>query len=277
MTGYTGFVGVNFLARLPRPPHVKEVVCLVREKNKPAPRARVEQVKRKYNLWEATASNFSKLATLDGDIIKVRLDVSTRKFPVVDQVRKSTFASHESHFEANVLDTRNAFHLATSGRRKSFQFTSGIDACDHNGLILGTREFLEDEMLEPNLKGFPYDIGYAASTWASEQIVRHARDRFQQQFIGGSVTGDSTKGAGNPYDSFALAAPDPANSVNLEKTVNVVNDAGYSVERIPYWDYVKRLHNPKNSENPLMPLVPLLQERTWGYLMRSQTSQDTSL
>lgn len=333
MTGATGFVGVNFLTRLLRHPLVKEVVCLVREKNNTTPRTRVEQVMKKYNLWEGNDLTFSKLTTIDGDITKERLGLSQDNFSwlanwasiVFHLGAKVNFCEpYEAHFEANVLGTKYALQLATSGRRKSFHFTSSIDAWGPNGLILGTRRCLEDETLEPNLKGLPYDIGYAASKWASEQMVRRTRDRGLPAAIyrPGFVTGDSKSGAGNPDDFFArlmvgsiqigafphlprqrmeyvtadyvcdamlhiashntnlgqsysLVAPNPADSVNLEKTVNVINDAGYPVASIPYWDWVNRLHDPKNASNPLMPLMPLLQEKVWGDLTRFQTSQDT--
>ncbi|KAJ5318325.1 hypothetical protein N7476_004745 [Penicillium atrosanguineum] len=231
---------------------------------------------------------------------------------------------YEAHFDANILGMKNVLQIATSGRLKSFHVTSSIDAWGPNGLILGTRKCLEDDTLEPNSKGLPYDIGYAASKWTSEQMVRRARDRglptaiYRPVFI----TGDSNTGAGNPDDFFALlmvgsiqirafpclhkqrmeyvtvdyvcnamrhiasdnanlgqsyslVAPDPADSINLEDTVDVINGAGYPVEKIPYWDWVKRLQEPKYQDNPLMPLMPLLQEKVWGDLTRFETSRDT--
>jgi amino acid adenylation domain-containing protein/thioester reductase-like protein len=333
MTGATGFVGVNFLSRLLLHPRVKEVACLVRERNDMTPRLRIEQVMKKYNLWDNTSSNLSKLTVLNGDITKDRLGLSQDDFTwlagwagaVFHLGAKVNFCEpYEAHFDTNVLGTKNALQVATSGRLKSFHFTSSIDAWGPNGLILGTRKCLEDDTLEPNLKGLPYDIGYAASKWASEQMVRGARDRGLPVAIyrPGFVTGDSKTGAGNPDDFFArlmvgsiqlrafphlpnqrmeyvtvdyvcdamlhiasnnanlgrsysLVAPDPADSVNLEKTVGVINDAGYSVERIPYWDWVHQLQDPKRQENPLMPLMPLLQEKVWGDLTRFETSRDT--
>lgn len=333
MTGATGFVGVNFLIRLLLHPRVKEVVCLVRERNDMTPRLRIEQVMKKYNLWDGTFSSLSKLTVLNGDITKDRLGLSQDDFTwlvgwasvVFHLGAKVNFCEpYEAHFDANVLGTKNVLQVAASGRLKSFHFTSSIDAWGPNGLILGTRKCLEDDTLEPNLKGLPYDIGYAASKWTSEQMVRRARDRGLPTAIyrPGFVTGDSNTGAGNPDDFFArlmvgsiqlrafphlpnqrmeyvtvdyvcdamlhiasdnanlgrsysLVAPDPADSVNLEKTVDVINDAGYPVERIPYWDWVHRLQDPKRQDNPLMPLMPLLQEKVWGDLTRFETSRDT--
>ncbi|KAJ5747181.1 uncharacterized protein N7511_008877 [Penicillium nucicola] len=333
MTGATGFVGINFLTRLLGHPGVKEVVCLVRERNNMTPRLRIEQVLKKYNLWDSTSSSLSKLTVLNGDITKDKLGLLQDDFTwLVDWASvvfhlgaKVNFCEpYEAHFDANVLGTKNVLQVATSGRLKSFHFTSSIDAWGPNGLILGTRRCLEDDTLEPNLKGLPYDIGYAASKWTSEQMVRRARDRGLPTAIyrPGFTTGDSNTGSGNPDDFFArlmvgsiqigafphlprqrmeyvtvdyvcnamlhiasdntnlgqsysLVAPDPADSVNLEKTVDVINDAGYPVERIPYWDWVCRLQDPKNQDNPLMPLMPLLQEKVWGDLTRFETSRET--
>ncbi|GLI77624.1 putative NRPS-like protein biosynthetic cluster [Penicillium ochrochloron] len=214
MTGVTGFVGVNFLARLLRHPNVEEVVSIVRGKNNTSPRLRVEQVLKRYNLWNYCSSYFRKLTVLEGDISKDKLGLSQEKFDwlaswasaVFHLAAKVNFCEpYEAHFESNVLGTRNAIELAVNGRRKSFHFTSSIDAWGPNGLILGTKKCLEDDSLEPSLKGLPYDIGYAASKWASEQIVRRARDRGLPAAIyrPGFVIGDSKTGAGNPDDFFA--------------------------------------------------------------------------
>lgn len=35
------------------------------------------------------------------------------------------------------------------------------------------------------------------------------------------------------------------------------------------------LHDPMNKDNPLMPLMPLLQEKVWGELTRFETSRET--
>ncbi|KAJ5587480.1 uncharacterized protein N7459_003245 [Penicillium hispanicum] len=175
---------------------------------------RDEQVLRKYNLWDDTASSFSKLKTLDGDISKERLALAQEDFDWLANWASAVFhlgakvnfcEPYEAHFKANVLGTKHALQLALSGRRKSFHFTSSIDAWGPNGLILGTRICLEDETQEPNLRGLPYDIGYAASKWVSEQMVRRTRARGLPAAIyrPGFVTGDSRTGAGNPDDFFA--------------------------------------------------------------------------
>lgn len=74
--------------------------------------------------------------------------------------------------------------------------------------------------------------------------------------------------------SYSLA-PDPADSVNLEKTVEVIRDAGYPMEHIPYWDWVQRLQATTDKENPLLPLMPLLQEAVLSGLSRFETSRNT--
>lgn len=333
MTGATGFVGVHFLSRLLRHPMVKKVVCLVRGRNNMSPTQRVEHAMERYNLLEETSKCIHKLTVLDGDIAEDNLGLSDDDFAWLSQWASAVFhlaarvnfcEPYEAHYEPNVVGTRNALRLAAAGRRKSFHFSSSIDAWGPTGLILGTRKCLEDDPLEPHLKGLPYDIGYAASKWTSEQMVRRARARGLPTIIyrPGFVIGDSRTGAGNPDDffarlmvgsikigafphlpkqrmeyvtvdyvcdailhisannanlgrSFSLLAPDPADSVNLEKTVEVINDAGFPVQRVPYWDWVQRLQDPKNKDNPLMPLLPLVQEKVCGNLTRFETSRDT--
>ncbi|KAJ5103238.1 hypothetical protein N7532_003767 [Penicillium argentinense] len=184
-----------------------------------------------------------------------------------------------------------AYLVATIGRRKSFHFTSSIDAWGLNGLIVGTRKCLEVDTLEPNLKGLPYDIRYAATIYGPGFVIGDSKtgagnpDDFFARLMVVSiqlgafphlprqrieyVTADNVCDAmlhivfnnGNQGHSFSLVATDP--SVNLEKTVEVINDAGHPVDRIPYWNCVKRLHAPMNVDNPLMPLMPLLQVKVW--------------
>lgn len=74
--------------------------------------------------------------------------------------------------------------------------------------------------------------------------------------------------------SFSLVAPDPADSVNLEKPHCIINEAGYPVELVPYWEWVHRLEKT-DGQNPLMPLMPLLREPVLGGLSRFETSRNT--
>ncbi|KAF5860739.1 hypothetical protein ETB97_001180 [Aspergillus alliaceus] len=75
--------------------------------------------------------------------------------------------------------------------------------------------------------------------------------------------------------SYSLVAPDPKDSVDLEKTVEVFRNAGYSLKRVPYWDWVRMLQRTSDTNNPLLPVMPLLQEPVLNGLSRFETSRNT--
>jgi thioester reductase-like protein len=75
--------------------------------------------------------------------------------------------------------------------------------------------------------------------------------------------------------SYSLVAPDPKDSVNLEKTVEVIGGVGYPLKHIPYWDWVRMLQMTDDMDNPLLPVMPLLQEPVLNGLSRFETSRNT--
>ncbi|KAL4873639.1 hypothetical protein BDV12DRAFT_192081 [Aspergillus spectabilis] len=75
--------------------------------------------------------------------------------------------------------------------------------------------------------------------------------------------------------SYSLVAPDHSQSVNIEETGVMINQAGYSVEEIPYDEWVARLRKSDIDRNPLSPLMPLLEEPVLRELSRLQTSKYT--
>jgi amino acid adenylation domain-containing protein/thioester reductase-like protein len=76
--------------------------------------------------------------------------------------------------------------------------------------------------------------------------------------------------------SYSLVAPDHSQSVNIEETGTMINKAGYPVEEIPYDEWVKKLRESKDlDQNPLSPLMPLLDEPVLRELSRLQTSKYT--
>ncbi|GIC90967.1 non-ribosomal peptide synthetase [Aspergillus udagawae] len=75
--------------------------------------------------------------------------------------------------------------------------------------------------------------------------------------------------------SYSLVAPDPKDSVNLEKTVEVIGGVGYPLKHIPYWDWVRMLQMTDDTDNPLLPVMPLLQEPVLNGLSRFETSRNT--
>ncbi|PYH89203.1 NRPS-like enzyme [Aspergillus ellipticus CBS 707.79] len=333
LTGATGFVGAHFLSRLLQMPTVQEVVCLTRGKAGVASSERVQAVLKRYNLWANSSTHLHKLTVLNGDITTDHLGLTPKAFTwlvnwasiVFHLAAKVNFCEpYDAHYRANVLGTRHAMEVAARGRRKAFIHMSSIDTWGPTGLVFGTRKLMEDGPLEPHLRGLPFDIGYAASKWVSEMMVRRAREQGLATMIfrPGFIVGDSHSGCGNPDDFFArlvvgsiqlgafphlpnqrmeyvtvdyvcdatlhissndqnlgksysLVAPDPADSMNLEITHQAINRAGYPVDLVPYWDWVHMLQDVANRDNPLMPVMPLLQEPVLGKLSRFETSRNT--
>ncbi|KAF4155549.1 hypothetical protein CNMCM6069_007850 [Aspergillus lentulus] len=78
--------------------------------------------------------------------------------------------------------------------------------------------------------------------------------------------------------SYSLVAPDHSQSVNIEETGIMINKAGYPVEEIPYDEWVKKLRESNDlDQNPLSPLMPLLEEPVLRDLSRLQTSKYTPI
>lgn len=333
VTGVTGFVGAYFLSRFLQMPSVKEIVCIARPKNGQKSSDRVQSTLERYDLWLNSEPEIHKLRVLSGDISLDHLGLSQEQFDwlanwasvIFHLAAKVNFCEpYTAHYDSNILGTKNVLALAASGRRKSFQFMSSIDTWGPTGLVLGTRKCLEDGTLEEHAGGLSFDIGYAQSKWAAEQMVRRARARGIPTVIyrPGFIIGHSKTGAGNPDDFFArlmvgsirlgafpilpnqrleyvtidyvvdatlhiassnehlgksysLVAPDPKDSVNLEKTLDVIRGAGYPLQYIPYWDWVRLLQKTNDLDNPLMPIMPLLQEPVLNGMSRFETSRNT--
>ncbi|KAL4886456.1 hypothetical protein BJY04DRAFT_228327 [Aspergillus karnatakaensis] len=75
--------------------------------------------------------------------------------------------------------------------------------------------------------------------------------------------------------SYSLVASDHSQSVNFEETGVMINEAGYHVKEIPYDDWVAKLRASDIDQNPLSPLMPLLEEPVLRELSRLQTSKYT--
>jgi thioester reductase-like protein len=115
---------------------------------------------------------------------------------------------YQTHFEANVLGTKNVLDFASIGLPKTIHYASTIDAWGATGLVNGTKSLLENEALEPHIQGPLHDTGYSQSQWVAESLMRRARDRgfLVSIYRLGTVICDSERGAGNPNDFFARVA-----------------------------------------------------------------------
>ncbi|KAE8385474.1 hypothetical protein BDV23DRAFT_188214 [Aspergillus alliaceus] len=73
--------------------------------------------------------------------------------------------------------------------------------------------------------------------------------------------------------AYHLVSPDPTQSVNIEGTYKLLKQAGYSMEEIPYHDWVKKVQ--EHPDNPLVAMLPMLQEPVFGEKTRMETSTET--
>ncbi|KAJ5480266.1 hypothetical protein N7530_005775 [Penicillium desertorum] len=72
--------------------------------------------------------------------------------------------------------------------------------------------------------------------------------------------------------SYSLLAPDVRQSVDVEGTCAVLNEAGYDVKLVSYDDWMERL-SKMPEDGPLAPLMPMFQEKVLGRLTRWEASQ----
>lgn len=211
ITGATGFVGAHLLEHLMRRPNVKQIACLVRSKNGLSPFTRLQRALERYDLWPSSFEMTQKLRLLDGDLTASDLGLGQEKYDWLANWASIIFhlgakvnfcESYREHYQPNIIGTKNALQLAASGRRKAFHYISSIDAWGPTGCILGTRELWEDEPLQPHIQGLRYDLGYAQSQWAAEEMVRGMRDKGLPVVIyrPGFIIGDSKTGSNNPDD-----------------------------------------------------------------------------
>ncbi|KAJ5172812.1 non-ribosomal peptide synthetase [Penicillium capsulatum] len=75
--------------------------------------------------------------------------------------------------------------------------------------------------------------------------------------------------------SYSLLPPNPRESVTVEGTCHVINDAGYPVKIVNYEDWARAVIQKQRDGAPLAPLVPMVQERVLGALTRWEASQYT--
>lgn len=218
LTGATGYVGAQILHRLLRMPQLNHVACLARwdHRHGVSPAGRIKNTFKKYDLWDEAISELfeQKVSTLDGDITKPHLGLEDKDYqwlvnwaPAILHVaaKVNWCEPYSSHFEPNVLGTKNVLRVASHGRRKSFHYVSSIDIWGVTGLILGTEAVSEDGPLKVHLASLPFDTGYAQSQWVADEMVQRAQKKGLPITIyrPGFVVGDSIKAAGNPDDFFS--------------------------------------------------------------------------
>jgi thioester reductase-like protein len=214
LTGATGFVGANLLRHLLEMSTVKQVACLARQQGSISGADRIQRTLERYNLWPNSLTLIQKIMVLEGDMKESDLGLSVERFAWLTNWASVVFhlgakvnfcEDYTAHYASNVLGTKHVLRVAALGRRKSFHYMSSIDVWGPTGFILGNRRVLEDESLFPHTQALRYDLGYSASQWTAEQMVRRMRDRGLPVAIyrPGYIIGDSRTGALNPNDFFS--------------------------------------------------------------------------
>lgn len=73
----------------------------------------------------------------------------------------------------------------------------------------------------------------------------------------------------NLGQAYHLVPPDHTKSVELDSFFELLSSVGYSLQKLPYSDWVNRLDSdPELADNPLMPLLPMLSEKVYKNLTR---------
>ncbi|KAJ5670075.1 NRPS-like protein biosynthetic cluster [Penicillium maclennaniae] len=206
LTGATGFVGANLLRYLLGLPTVKQVACLARRQESISGAARIQQTLKWYDLWPTSLTLIQKTMVLEGDMKKPDIGLGAERFLAHQLGICLNFCeTYAAHYSSNVLGTKHVLRVAALGRQKSFHYMSSIDVWGPTGFILGTPRVLEDGPLFPHIQALRYDLGYSASQWTEEQMVRRMRDRGLPVAIyrPGYIIGDNKTGALNPNDFFS--------------------------------------------------------------------------
>ncbi|KAL7768586.1 hypothetical protein ACKLNR_002887 [Fusarium oxysporum f. sp. zingiberi] len=84
----------------------------------------------------------------------------------------------------------------------------------------------------------------------------------------------STKNIGK---SYCLVAPHVEESVSVNKTCSLICQAGYRVELTNYPDWIAQLSEKILPDDPLAPVMPLLEEKVLGNFTRLEVSQHSPI
>ncbi|VTT81861.1 unnamed protein product [Fusarium fujikuroi] len=309
LTGATGFVGAFLLDELLRHPNVKQVACLVRGQTEAEAARRLQANMQKYDLWPDDFALTTKIMVLLGDVTSRDLGLGSAKFDwlanwfsaIFHLAAKINFCdSYHEHYDTNILGTRNMLRLAARGRRKTFHYVSSIDSWGQTRYFLGTKRVLEDEPLGPHIQGVRYDVGYSQSQWTAEEMLRRIRDRGFPIIIyrPGFIIGHSVTGASNPNDlvsrlissSIKLGAwlkidLDPA-YVTVDYVVKAMLHISRSTKNIGrsyclvapnIEDSIAQLSEKILPDDPLAPVMSLLEEKVLGNFTRLELSQHSPI
>ena len=214
LTGATGFLGAHILQQLLKMPTVRQVACLVRSQQNLTASSRIQNALEKYKIWDGQLEQMQKIIVLDGDLADTNLGLGEEKFTWLTNWASVIFHAgarvnwcepYETHYEPNVVGTKNIIRAAALGRRKALHYVSSIDVWSVSGFINDIDRVYEDEPLMPHLNALPYDTGYAASQFVTEELVQRARAHGLPTVIyrPGFIIGHSENAITNANDYFS--------------------------------------------------------------------------
>lgn len=211
VTGATGFLGAFLVADLLQHTEAR-VHCLVRAADAADAAGRLLDALARHGLWHDGFA--SRLHVVVGDLQRRRFGLDAETFEALASAVDVVFhaAAHVhyvqpyiAHRPTNVVGTGEVIRFAATARLKPLHHVSSIAVFGPSGFFGGKPRVGEDDDIAEHLQYLPYDIGYSASKWVSEQLVWAAMRAGLPAAVHrpGFIMGDSRTGAGNPDDFIA--------------------------------------------------------------------------
>ena len=193
LTGSTGFLG-RFLCLEWMEALADEggkVIAIVRAPDAATARARLDEVIGTIDpALTRRCQTLAKdhLEVIAGDLAAPRLGQSEADFArlarEVDRiVHPGALVNHrlsyQNLFEPNVVGTAELIRLALTGRQKRFDYVSTVGVPHMNPALRDADEDADVRAAAPEMPlGDAYALGYGASKWAGEVLLRDAHERF---------------------------------------------------------------------------------------------------
>lgn len=193
LTGATGFLGRFLLLEWMETvaPRNGKVIAVVRAQDAATARQRVDEAFG--TLDEGLSKHYQTLAkdhleVIAGDLAVPLLGQTEEEFQrlagEVDQiVHPGALVNHrlayQDLFEPNVVGTAELIRLALTGPLKRFDFVSTVGVPYTNPKLLEATEDADVRVYAPEMPlSDDYAMGYSASKWAGEALLRDAHERF---------------------------------------------------------------------------------------------------
>ncbi|KZN84094.1 Linear gramicidin synthase subunit D [Penicillium chrysogenum] len=267
ITGATGIVGALLLSRLMKRPSVKQVACLARRKKGLSAATRIQQtlernVKGTCNTLRLASAGrrkaFHYMSSIDawgptGGILGTKELYEDEPLERHIHCLRYDLGYSQSQWTAEAMVRRMRDRgLPISIYRPGFivgDSKTGTNNPDDflSRLIVGCIQLGAFPRIDQRLE-------YVTVDYVIDSLMHIASDN---------------KNLGK---SYSLLAPDVRQSVDVEGTCAVLNEAGYDVKLVSYEEWMERL-SKMPEDGPLAPLMPMFQEKVLGRLTRWEASQ----